>query len=87
MPARTTISSTAAQARSTAVPRTALGGRPRLALAALAAAAALASSVALISGGDGRDGAPSSPIVNQQTVDERPNIDQIKAAENFHHRR
>lgn len=86
MPARTTISSTAAQARSTAVPRIALGGRPRLALAALAAAA-LASSVALISGGDARDGAPSSPTVTQQTVDERPNIDQIKAAENFHHRR
>lgn len=86
MPARTTISSTAAQARSTAVPRTALGGRPRLALAALAAAA-LASSLALISPGDERDGAPSSPTVNQPTVDPRPNIDQIKAAENFHHRR
>jgi hypothetical protein len=87
MPARTTISSTAAQARSMAEPRTALGGRPRLALATLAAAAALESGLALISPGDGRDGAPSSPTVSQQTVNPRPSIDQIKAAENFHHRR
>jgi hypothetical protein len=86
MPARTTISPTAIHRRASGAERRG-PGRFRLALAAIAAAAALVGGLALATSGDGRGGTPSSPAASQQAVDERPTIDQIKAAENFHHRR
>jgi hypothetical protein len=82
--------STTTTVSSSSRPRLATGGRLRFALVGVAASAVLAAGIAVAVEGHDSSSAPvqqSQPVsTGTQSVDPRPDIDQRRAAERFHHR-
>jgi hypothetical protein len=61
--------------------------RLRIGVAALAASLTIAAGVVFVADSGDGSGSSSQPRPAAASVEERPDIDAGKAAENFHHRR